>query len=104
MVNNGGAAAQIIQFARGGVDQARFTLGAVVSSTIFKTAAAWALNDFALSIDGSVPAVDMVGIPAAVDRLMFSGPTLNAGARYIRRFAYYPGRLAEAQLQALTAP
>lgn len=73
----------------------------------YKLAAAMALNSFALSVSGSAPILDLSGIvPDKVDRLLignrlFASPTQQQNG-CIRRIAFYPKRLTDTQLQALT--
>jgi hypothetical protein len=73
---------------------------------------AYQANDFAICVNGSVPATH--GAPALLPvnpiRMRLGGPAWVAGAGgastldgSLRRFAYYPTRLSNAQIQALTA-
>ena len=72
-----------------------------------KTAAAYKVNDFALSGDGGAVAVDTSGsVPIGIDRLSL-GTSWTANSNFlngtIRKIAYYPLRVTNAQLQALTS-
>lgn len=75
------------------------------SANITKAAFAIAANSFKFSVAGQPPSVDTAGNTPTVDRLTIGSVTsvLTAGgAGTIKRIAYYPKRLTEAQLQAMT--
>ena len=66
---------------------------------------AYVVNNFAASMDGSAASTDLSGLVPVVDRLAF-GATTTGLARWngtIKKIAYYPLRLTNAQLQALTS-
>ena len=70
-----------------------------------KSAGAYKVNDFAVTASGAAPVTDTVGAIPTVDRM---GIGFRAGANtylngHIQRISYYPTRLTNAQLQALTA-
>jgi hypothetical protein len=70
-----------------------------------KVALAYALNNFASSSSGATVLTDTSAVlPVGLDRLFVgldsAGNQLNG---YIRRIAYYPDRLTNADLQALSA-
>jgi len=92
--------------ADGGVTQADFNaLATVAGSATYKVASALAANDFALSLNGAAVVTDTSGtMPSTISRLFLgqnygNSQVLNG---YIQRISYYPTRLANAQLQALT--
>jgi hypothetical protein len=73
-------------------------------SGVCKTAFAYKINDFALSLNGGTVTTDTVGtIPTTTQAQIGNRPdgsrTMNG---YIRTLTYYPSRLTNAQLQALT--
>lgn len=76
----------------------------VVGTANRRTAAAYKLNDFAVSTNGGAVATDTSGTVPVVDRLRLgdrvSGNTLNGT---IKSITYYPRRLANTELQALTS-
>jgi hypothetical protein len=81
--------------------------GAYTNYAYRKTAAVYKVNDFALSGDGGAVAVDTSGLlPVGVDRLAL-GTSWTAGTNFINghisQIAYYPRRLANSELQAITA-
>ncbi len=88
----------------GGAAQASLDGGTI--GTINKVAFAFKANDFALSLGGGAAVTDVSGSTPTVDRLILgangagSASFLNGHLRSIR---YYPTRLSDAQLQALTA-
>ena len=90
-----------------GVDQAQFfaTLPAALQvGQSAKSAMAYKTNDFALVGGGATVATDTQGNVPVVDRLdivaAFNGTVSNM---YIKKLSYYPARLTDTQLQALTS-
>jgi len=86
----------------GGTIQALITAG----NTQFqngKIAGAYKVNDFAASVNGATPVTDSSGtVPVVTQMQIGIGPALANVNGTIRRLAYYPTRLANAQLVALT--
>jgi hypothetical protein len=84
--------------------QQSLTLGSA-----FKGAVAYKVDDFAVSYNGETPLTDTSGdAPSGINTLVFGNTshTLGAGnhsSTHIRRVAYYPKRLTNAELQTLTA-
>jgi hypothetical protein len=76
----------------------------VVAGTPFAQAAAYKLNDFASVINGGAVGTDTSGGIPTITTLRFrrdiSGGYPNG---YLRRITYYPRRLSDAELQAITA-
>ena len=87
----------------GGAIQASTNSGAWTATG--KLAGAYATNDFASSLNGSVPATDTTGTLPAVTTLTLGrradGANILNG--HLRRITYYPRRLSNAELQAITA-
>lgn len=69
----------------------------------FATALAYKVNDFAFVLNGGTVALDTVGLVSVVNEVGI-GNQLNGGYLNgtIRKIAYYPARLTNAQLQTLT--
>ena len=89
----------------GGVTQVGLTVnGTFVANTTTKAAAAYKVNDFAFSVNGGAALTDTVGTLPSVTALRIGGsagaPLFNGS---IRRITYYPRRLSNAELQAITA-
>jgi len=87
--------------------QAFFNLvsGVGTANVIYKQALAMALNDFAACSGGGTVGTDTVGTLPTVTRLNignFNGSSQFANG-WIRRITYYPRRLSNAELQAITA-
>jgi hypothetical protein len=78
------------------------------NNTSQKIAAAYALNDYAVSVAGGAASTDTSGaVPTSLTKLTIGGSVINSASYMngcIRVFKYYPTRLTNAQLQALTAP
>ena len=93
-VANGGAA----QFAADGTS---WTLNAVT-----KAALAYEVNNFAFVANGGAATTDTSGTLPTVDRLRLGVDGLGSSSflnGYLRRITYYPRRLSNAELQAITS-
>lgn len=92
---------------RNNVEVARINSAAVVSGIFNKTAFAFAENSFATSTNGASASIDTSGsMPQSVNVLNIGAQMSNRNQTLngaIRKIAYYPARLTNAQLQALTA-
>lgn len=86
-----------------GVTQASTNSGAWTATG--KLAGAYKLDDFASSLNGSVPATDTSGTIPTVTQLTLGrrGDGANILNGYLRRITYYPRKLSSAELQAITA-
>ena len=86
-----------------GVSQASVTTGTGLTGTgSVKTAYAYKANDFAGSSNGQSAGTDTSGIlQTGVDTLAFFTSGLG-GFQHLGKFAYYPIRVTNAQLQSLT--
>jgi hypothetical protein len=89
-----------------GADQFINGFGATwTTNAVFKNAQAYKANDFAGSVNGGAVATDTSGTVPTVSVLQLG--SLGAGSSsingYLRRITYYPRRLANAELQAITA-
>lgn len=79
-------------------------LGTGVSGATNKLACAYAANDIAISLNGAAVSTDASATIPTVDRLTIGGfLTARELNGHIRRLSYYPTRLNNAQLQAITA-
>ena len=85
------------------VNQADLTpTGALTANTVAKLTLAYKANDFAASGNGGTVVTDATGtVPTGMSQVFLGGPSgvLNG---YIRRITYYPVRLTNANLQAIT--
>jgi len=90
----------------GGVAQAVMNAGAWVQNANINAALAYAVNDFATVRNGSTPATDASGTLPTPTTLRI-GQDFNSANNFLngwmRSFAYYPTRLPNTTLQALTA-
>lgn len=88
---------------------ALLSLGAVGTlNAVNKIATAYSVNDFAASRNGAAAVTDTAGaVPSGVDRLNIgadpSGAAVNVSNTHIRTITYYPSRLSNTQLQALSS-
>jgi hypothetical protein len=90
----------------GGVDQANFSAGTITQNATFKLSTAYATNDFAASLNGAAAVTDTSGtVPSGqtTARIGSNVSSANFINGYLRRITYYPRRLANAELQAITA-
>jgi hypothetical protein len=103
-VNSG--ASTFVNVISGGVASANLNAGLVATNTTIKLATVYRANDFAASQNGAVPVVDTAGaVPVGANTLNlgwaapYGGLFLNG---HLRRLTFYPTRLTNAQLQALS--
>lgn len=95
-----------------GSTQVDVSSGIVSSNTVFQVAAEYKVNNFAVSLNGATAVTDSVGsIPTSMayldigSRPITSSPVNTIGNYingHISKLTYYPTRLTNAQLQALT--
>lgn len=83
----------------GGVEQANTGNTVISAGASFKHAQAYRVNDFASVVNGGTVSTDASGTIPVVTQLQFS----NGRSKYYKKFAYYPLRVTNAQLQALTS-
>ena len=87
----------------GSVAQASIDSGSVSSGTGFKLAAAYTVNDFAVSKDGAAVVADASGtIPTPTQINIGTDAAGNYLCGHIARLRYYPTRLTNAKLQELS--
>jgi len=88
----------------GGVSQVQYDAGGYTAGVPRKAASAFATNNFNYARDGVVNTTDTSGSLPTVDRLQLmaghSGGQIQSG--HLRRFTFYPVRLSDATLRALT--
>ena len=89
----------------GGVNQAYISSGAITPSVISKTAGAYKTDDIARSFNGLAVGTDVSAVVPTVNRLLIGSGSggINELNGYIRRVAFYPRRLSNTELQAITA-
>jgi hypothetical protein len=89
----------------GAVIQAQMlTIGVYTVNVFYKSAIGYKINDFAVSTNGTLGPLDNSGsIPTTVNRLSIGTLASLANTGHIRKISYYPFRLTDAQLQALTS-
>lgn len=88
----------------GGVNQANITAGAITANTLCKVALAYRANDFAFCVNGGTVGTDTSGTVPTVNTLRLFGQGIGTPANgHVRQLAYWPMRLADAELQAITA-
>ena len=93
----------------GGVAQTDITSGGTyVYGTTAKQASAYKVNDFAMSVNGAAIGADTSGTVPVVDRMGLGGSLVTGGSLgylngHIKKIAFYPRRLTNAELQAITS-
>lgn len=90
----------------GGVNVADLNSVAVyTATTTAKMAGAYKVNDFAVSFNGAAALTDTSGnVMPLPTRMVIGGGFGSTGLNgYLRRITYYPRRLSNAELQAITA-
>jgi hypothetical protein len=89
-----------------GTTSAELTGVTITANTTVKAAAAYSADSFAFSTNGGAPATDNTGaVPVGVSLLGIGQLGINTEYLngHIRRITYYPVRLSDLQLQALTS-
>jgi hypothetical protein len=89
----------------GGVDQVNTNIAVVSANTPAKISFAYKVNDFAGSVNGATVVTDTSGIvPSGQNTARIGTNVVTAAALNgtIKKIAFYPTRLSNAQLQALT--
>jgi hypothetical protein len=90
----------------GGATQADIGVNATTGGALVKAAATYKVNDFQQATNGVLGTADTSGTLPTVDRMFIGQAETTAAATMlngtIRRIAYYPVRVTDAQLQALT--
>jgi hypothetical protein len=92
-------------YASGSV-QASFVFATYSQGAIAKLAIAYQANDVNSAVNGAVSTTDTTATIPTVTKLELRDPTGASGGQptcYLRRITYYPRRLANAELQAITA-
>ncbi len=79
-----------------------FPTPASVANEFYRVAGAYKVNDFAVSKNGASALTDTTGILPVVDRLYFASAAGVVRTQRIKKFAYYPLRITDAQLSAIT--
>jgi hypothetical protein len=89
----------------GGVQQLGWASSVAVAGTVYKDAFAYAANDCAWSRNGAAVKTDTsVTLPVAVSQMNPGYELTDANlCGHLRRIRYYPQRLANSELQALSA-
>jgi len=106
MYKSGAALLQLISSS--GATQSNLNSGLVAASnTNYKFSTAYKVNDFAFSVNANTVATDTSGqVPAVVNKLDIGNWHVSATSPWnstIKKIAYYPTRLTNTQLQALTS-
>jgi len=74
-----------------------------IANTFYKIAMAVKTNDVAMSENGLAVQTDTSVVLPLVSQAQIGGLSTNLGTGLIRKVAYYPKRLSNAELQELTA-
>ncbi len=86
------------------VIQANVVTGTMVAGTSYKLAGVYKVNDFAASRDSATVGTDTAGTLPVVDRAEIGSLAgVSLGSQHIAKLAYYPVRIQNNQLQALTS-
>lgn len=115
-IDNGGEDNRIMLRTQGGNDLSAIVIAgnagsanmqtSLAANVTFKAALAYGLNDFALCKDGGAVVTDNLGnVPSGLSRMLIgdAGTSATVSGSLIRRLVYYPARLSNAALQAMTA-
>lgn len=96
---------QVFLILNGGVQQTGIVQHGNTTNTLYRMGAGWAANNVAFAQNGVLVGTDTTAtIPTVTQlllgRLSLTGHQLNG---WLRRFQYFPRRLSNAEIQALTA-
>jgi hypothetical protein len=83
--------------------QATLDGGTPTVNTNQKLALGYKVDDFALALNAGTVATDTSGAVPTVTQLQIGAEITTAGSLLVKKFAYYPRRLTNTQLQALTS-
>jgi len=101
------AGVQRTYVATSGAAQVDIGVGSISNNVVYKTAVAYKANDFAITVNGVSPTTDTSATIPTVNKLVLGAYNSDSLANllngHLRRVAYYPRRLTNAELQALTA-
>lgn len=86
----------------GGVTQTDLNGGTISANTRFKMGAAYAVNNFACSINGGTSQTGTGTLPTVTQMQIGTDAAGNQLQGYVERVAYYPERLTNSQLENLT--
>jgi hypothetical protein len=89
-----------------GTDQANINVGSIALQANFKLAFGYEVNNFAGSLNGSAVAPDTSGVVPSNISVARIGTNVSSGVALngtIKKLAFYPERLDNTQLQALTS-
>lgn len=89
-----------------GASQANLTLGSYQANTAFKVIGAYKVNDFGGALNAGTVATDTSGVISNASSSLEFGSVAGGTSRYsgtIKKIAYYPLRVTNANLQALTS-
>lgn len=101
--STGGGAGPYFWVASGNATQASTTAGTFTANTAYKVSGTYKVNDFAASINAGTVLTDSSGlVPNIPDRAYFGTDATNYMNGTIKKLAYYPRRLTNAELQSLT--
>jgi hypothetical protein len=103
---NGGVS-PVLRVNSSGVNQAYIFTGTATTTTFNKVASAFAQNNFARSLNGLAADLDTSGTMPATTPILLNIGTINAYgvaplSGTIRRLTYWPQRLPNSTLQAIT--
>ena len=102
---NGGAT-WLAEIVNGGATQASYSFNVYSQNATAKIALAYEANNFNAATNGTAGVTDTSGTIPTVTKLEFRDATGASGGQptcYLRRITYYPRRLSNAELQAITA-
>jgi hypothetical protein len=104
-VGGSGATSAELYVRSGGANQGfPVSVSGVIGSTYVKIAACYKANDFRIAAQGTIGSADLSGsVPTCNQMLIGDYLYTSAKSQHIKRIAYYPRALTNAELAALTA-
>lgn len=101
----GSTVSPVFQVTAGAATQAYLSSETIANTSISKISGAYKTDDFARSVNGTAATTDTAGSVPPVTRMIFGMGSIGVNELngYLRSFSYYPSRLPNATLRALTS-
>lgn len=101
----GSTVSPVFQVTTATVTQAYLSSETIANTSVSKISGAYKTNDFARSVNNTATTTDLTGTVPPVTRMIFGMGSIGVNELngYLRSFSYYPTRLPNAALRALTS-
>jgi hypothetical protein len=86
----------------GGVAQAQIDVGTIVANTAYKLSGGWDTNNCAAAKDGGTVGTDVAATIPTPTQLRIGSDGTNYASAWVQKILYYPQRLINAEVQAIS--